>query len=111
MRGFETALNSEIDLLMTRLAGIADGKTTVSMMEEFNHLTLDIIGKVKIKTLRRFELNYLMDEFNHLTLDIIEKVKIKATKLVHILTSTDSRLVELNHLTQDTIKWVSLNLH
>jgi len=49
VRGFETALNSEIDLLMTRLAGIADGKTTVSMMEEFNHLTLDIIGKVKIK--------------------------------------------------------------
>jgi hypothetical protein len=48
MRGFETALNSEIDLLMTRLAGIADGKTTVSMMEEFNHLTLDIIGKVII---------------------------------------------------------------
>ena len=49
MRGFETALNSEIDLLMTRLAGIADGKTTVSMMEEFDHLTLDIIGKVKLK--------------------------------------------------------------
>jgi hypothetical protein len=44
VRGFETALNSEIDLLMTRLAEIADGKTTVSMMEEFDHLTLDIIG-------------------------------------------------------------------
>jgi hypothetical protein len=41
VRGFETALNSEIDLLMTRLAEIADGKTTVSMMEEFDHLTLD----------------------------------------------------------------------
>jgi hypothetical protein len=49
VRGFETALNSEIDLLMTRLAEIADGKTTVSMMEEFDHLTLDIIGKVKLK--------------------------------------------------------------
>ena len=84
MRGFETALNSEIDLLMTRLAEIADGKTTVSMMEEFNHLTLDIIGKVKLKSLRWFELNYLMDEFNHPPLDIIRKVKLKAAKLVHI---------------------------
>jgi hypothetical protein len=40
VRGFETALNSEIDLLMTRLAEIADGKTTVSMMEEFDPRSL-----------------------------------------------------------------------
>ena len=102
MRGFETALNSEIDLLMTRLAEIADGKTTVSMMEEFNHLTLDIIGKVKLKSLRRFELNYLMDKFNHFTLDIIyRKGKDKSHK-------TGSYL---KYLTLDTIIWVNLNLH
>lgn len=46
LRGLESALNTEIDLLITRLAGLADGKTEVSMLDEFNHLTLDIIGKI-----------------------------------------------------------------
>lgn len=46
IRGLESALNSEVDLLTTRLHGLADGKTSVHMLDEFNHLTLDIIGKV-----------------------------------------------------------------
>lgn len=46
IKGLESAFNTEIDLLINKLAGLADGKTQVSMLEEFNHLTLDVIGKV-----------------------------------------------------------------
>ncbi|XP_071159718.1 cholesterol 24-hydroxylase-like isoform X3 [Mytilus edulis] len=46
IKGLESAFNTEIDLLINKLAGLADGKTQVSMLEEFNHLTLDVIGKI-----------------------------------------------------------------
>jgi hypothetical protein len=33
---------------MERLSEVADGKSSVSMLNEFNHVTLDIISKVSM---------------------------------------------------------------
>ena len=39
--------NSSCDIFLARLAELADGKTEVKMADEFNRITLDIIGKVR----------------------------------------------------------------
>ena len=47
--------NFSADVLVNRLVTMADGKTEVAMLDEFNRLTLDVVGKVhreKKKTVR-----------------------------------------------------------
>lgn len=38
--------NLSCDVFLARLTGLADGKTEVKMADEFNRITLDLIGKV-----------------------------------------------------------------
>jgi hypothetical protein len=38
--------NTKGDILMDRLRSIADGKTTVTLLTEFNHATLEAIASV-----------------------------------------------------------------
>jgi len=38
--------NTVIDPLMKRLTELADGKTTVTLLDEFHHVALDSIAKV-----------------------------------------------------------------
>ena len=42
-----SALNSICDDFLAKIDELADGKTTVNMAEEFNRVTLDVIGKVR----------------------------------------------------------------
>ena len=44
-----TQFNSSCDVFLARLTELADGKTEVKMADEFNRITLDIIGKVRRK--------------------------------------------------------------
>ena len=46
-----TQFNSSCDVFLARLTDLADGKTEVKMADEFNRITLDIIGKVRRNTL------------------------------------------------------------
>lgn len=39
--------NLSCDVFLARLTGLADGKTEVKMADEFNRITLDLIGKVR----------------------------------------------------------------
>ena len=39
--------NASCDVFLARLTELADGKTEVKMADEFNRITLDIIGKVR----------------------------------------------------------------
>ena len=47
--------NFSADVLVDRLRELADGKTEVAMLDEFNRLTLDVIAKVHTGGLRRGE--------------------------------------------------------
>ncbi|XP_070576311.1 cholesterol 24-hydroxylase-like [Ptychodera flava] len=53
--------NASVDLLIDKLKKRADGKTTVSMLEEFYKLGLDIIGKVAFGT----DFNVIFGVDNH----------------------------------------------
>ena len=46
-----TQFNSSCDVFLARLTDLADGKTEVKMADEFNRITLDIIGRVRRNTL------------------------------------------------------------
>ncbi|XP_070576492.1 cholesterol 24-hydroxylase-like isoform X3 [Ptychodera flava] len=50
--------NDSADLLIQKLEKCADGKTPVSMLDEFNHVTLDVIAKVAFD----LDLNVLAEE-------------------------------------------------
>ena len=39
--------NLSCDVFLARLTGLADGKTEVKIADEFNRITLDLIGKVR----------------------------------------------------------------
>ena len=41
--------NFSADVLVNRLVTMADGKTEVAMLDEFNRLTLDVVAKVHIE--------------------------------------------------------------
>ena len=46
LKSLTTQFNSTADALMEELSKIADGGTTIQMIEYLNRATLDIIGKV-----------------------------------------------------------------
>ncbi len=39
--------NDSVDLLISKLSAVADGKTEVKMLDLFNRITLDAVAKVK----------------------------------------------------------------
>ncbi len=43
---FIDQFNDKAEILMERLRSLADGKTTISLLDEFNNITLDAIAKV-----------------------------------------------------------------
>jgi len=45
-----TDINEAADALVTKLSNYADGKTKVKMFDEFNRMTMDLIGKVRFAT-------------------------------------------------------------
>ena len=48
------AFNNSCDLFLAKLDEMADGKTIVDMAQEFARVTLDVISKVGLTTLRGF---------------------------------------------------------
>ena len=46
MHSFFEHFNDKTDALMERLRALADGKTSICFLDEFNHLTFDVICKV-----------------------------------------------------------------
>lgn len=46
LKGLMEQFNSTSDALVAKLQKFTDGKTNVSMLEEFHRISLDIIGKV-----------------------------------------------------------------
>ncbi len=46
---FMKDFNSNGDALLEKLRGMADGKTQITLLREFNHATLDIIANVYLK--------------------------------------------------------------
>lgn len=46
LRHFVGDFNEAADVLMDRLRKRADGKTSITMFEEFNHVTMALISKV-----------------------------------------------------------------
>lgn len=51
LKEFMEQFNASCDVLLARLAKLADGKTDVLMADEFNRITLDIIGKVSYRAI------------------------------------------------------------
>ena len=51
LKEFMEQFNASCDVLLAKLAKLADGKTEVSMADEFNRITLDIIGKVSYRAI------------------------------------------------------------
>ncbi len=43
---FVTEFNSIGDILMLKLRSLADGKRVITLFDELNHATLDVIAKV-----------------------------------------------------------------
>ena len=50
--------NSCCDVFLAKLSRLADGKTEVVMLEEFNRATLDVIGKVRVDFLGRIQFDF-----------------------------------------------------
>ena len=46
LNGFFDEFNLKGDLFLEKLRKMSDGKTSVTMLEEFNRTTLDVIGSV-----------------------------------------------------------------
>nr|QEV83801.1 cytochrome P450 [Brachionus rotundiformis] len=44
LNGFMDEFNAKSDILMDKLRNLADGKTTIKMLDELNNLTLDVIA-------------------------------------------------------------------
>ena len=44
---FVNQFNIKADILMERLRSLADGKTTIKLLNEFNRATLDAIAQVQ----------------------------------------------------------------
>ncbi len=60
--------NSKGDILLERIRSLADGKTVVTLFNELNHATLDVIASVLITRLFLIFLNVLYQS-------IINKIK------------------------------------
>ena len=45
---FMTEFDSKADILVNFLKSKADGKTEITLLDEFNHTALDIIASVKL---------------------------------------------------------------
>ena len=58
---FMPIFNSKADILIEKLRNVADGKTSITLLDEFNSITLDLIAHVSFnKTLLPLKTFFLL---------------------------------------------------